>query len=79
MLEEAVMTHMQISHKPPVTDLWLLVDEEQTMHYGLRHAWRWLETEQCAPRHSPSHTAVVHADNSRTQVCCQYRQMACIA
>ena len=29
-----------------VTDLWLLVDEEQTLHYGLRRAWRWLEHEQ---------------------------------
>ena len=29
-----------------VTDLWLVVEEEQTLHYGLRRAWRWLEHEQ---------------------------------
>jgi hypothetical protein len=50
------MTKQQNTRKPPVTDLWLLVDEEQTRHYGLRQAWRWLEAEQPQERRTSPQT-----------------------
>ena len=62
MLKEAVMTHDQNTHKPPVTDLWLLVDEEQTMHFGMRQTWRWLETQQSMRR--PTSQAAVAQSTS---------------
>jgi hypothetical protein len=58
MVKEAVMTRNQNSHKPLVTDLWLLVDEEQTMHFGMRQAWRWSEAEMPAPRRPAPHPPV---------------------
>jgi hypothetical protein len=39
------MTQQQTTHRPPITDLWLLVDEEQTLRLGMRQAWHWLESE----------------------------------
>jgi hypothetical protein len=32
----------------PICDLWLAVDEEQTLHLGMRRAWHWLEGNQPA-------------------------------
>jgi len=34
----------------PLCDLWLAVDEEQTLHFGLRRAWHWLEATENTPR-----------------------------
>jgi hypothetical protein len=53
MVLEAVMIQSDSTRKPPIADLWLLVDEQQTMHFGLRKAWRWLEAEQPHTREAP--------------------------
>jgi hypothetical protein len=78
MLKEAVMTYNQNTHKPPVTDLWLLVDEEQTMHFGMRQTWRWLETEQPL-RRPTSQAAVAATSRAHAPVCCQPAQVVCAA
>ena len=44
------MTNKQNNQKPPITDLWLVVDEEQTLRFGMRQAWRWAEVQQPARR-----------------------------
>jgi hypothetical protein len=44
------MTNKQNNQKPPITDLWLLVDEEQTLRFGMRQSWRWAEAQQPARR-----------------------------
>ncbi len=69
------MTSNNNLRKPPITDLWMLVDEEQTLHYGLRQAWRWLEAEQ--PQQTPTHLAPAPTAVSQTNTC--RRQTACLA
>jgi hypothetical protein len=61
------MTSNSNRNKPPITDLWLLVDEEQTLHYGLRQAWRWLQAAQ--PQQPAGHPAPVHTNSPQTQAC----------
>jgi hypothetical protein len=71
------MTHNQNSRKPLVTDLWLLVDEEQTMHFGMRQAWRWSEIEQPVRHRLTSPAAVAHTDSAHPPAWCQSVQMVC--
>jgi hypothetical protein len=61
------MTSNSNTRKPPITDLWIVVDEEQTLHYGLRQAWRWLQAEQ--PQQTAGHPAPVHTNLPQTQAC----------
>jgi hypothetical protein len=63
------MTSNSNTRKPPIADLWIVVDEEQTLHYGLRQAWRWLQAEQ--PQQTNTHTEAVHTSSPQTQVCLQ--------
>lgn len=44
------MTNPGNTHKPPITDLWLVVDEEQTLRFGMRQAWRWSLAQQPVQR-----------------------------
>jgi hypothetical protein len=73
------MTHDQNSQKPLVTDLWLLVDEEQTMHYGMRQAWRWSEAGQPVRHRLTSLPAGAHTSSARAPACCPPMQVACAA
>lgn len=68
------MAEDQNTRKPPIADLWLLVDEEQTQHYGLRRAWRWLEAEQPKPARPTSVPMPAHVPSAHPQVCCAKRQ-----
>jgi hypothetical protein len=70
------MTHQQNTHTLPITDLWLLVDEEQTLRYGMRQSWRWLEADQPqahalpAPPQPAAHNSTANAKGGRRQVAC---------
>ena len=57
------MTNKQNNQKPPITDLWLVVDEEQTLRFGMRQAWRWAEAQQ------PVQAAALR-EAEAAQVCC---------
>jgi hypothetical protein len=48
------MSHEQNTYRPPISDLWLVVDEQQTLHFGLRQAWRWLESDKPVQRRPPN-------------------------
>ncbi len=60
------MTNKQSNQKPPITDLWLVVDEEQTLRFGLRQAWRWAEAEQ--PVQQPARWQA--RERAAAQECC---------
>jgi hypothetical protein len=56
------MTNTENTQKPPITDLWLAVDEEQTLRFGMRQAWRWAMAQQ--PVQRPPR------EQERVQACC---------
>jgi hypothetical protein len=78
------MTHNQktVGQKPswpPVTDLWLLVDEEQTLRFGMRQSWRWLEAEQGSQHCTPTAASPAQACVAAPQACRTQRPAACPA
>jgi hypothetical protein len=70
------MTHQQNTRTLPITDLWLLVDEEQTLRYGMRQSWRWLEADRAQPHALPAppqpapHNSIANAKGGCRQVAC---------
>jgi hypothetical protein len=73
------MTQHQTTHRPPITDLWLLVDEEQTLRLGMRQAWRWLESEEGVQQRTSLVAPVVRRGAVAPQAGHRQHQTACLA